>query len=118
MQLTHGGGFADKNISGEQQLAPSAVFNPAGFDFPKEMTPHDMDVVCAQFVFSAKVCERAGFDAIELHCGHGYLLSQWLSPFTNRFFAAFLFPRPLPFMHFWSSAKGALMSSVAVCKKD
>ena len=44
----------------------------------------DMDRVRDQFVAAAEMAERAGFDMIELHCAHGYLLSSFITPLTNR----------------------------------
>jgi 2,4-dienoyl-CoA reductase-like NADH-dependent reductase (Old Yellow Enzyme family) len=84
MQLTHAGGFADRHVIGCTQIAPSRLFNPAGLDWPRAMTELDLQRVCADFVSAALLCKRAGFDAVELHCGHGYLLSQFLSPHSNR----------------------------------
>ncbi|WP_349360138.1 bifunctional salicylyl-CoA 5-hydroxylase/oxidoreductase [Stappia sp.] len=51
---------------------------------PKEMDRADMDAVKADFVASVKRAIRCGFDMIELHCAHGYLLASFLSPVTNR----------------------------------
>lgn len=51
---------------------------------PREMTRGDMDRVKAEFVAAAERGERAGFDMLELHCAHGYLLASFLSPLTNR----------------------------------
>lgn len=51
---------------------------------PKEMTRADMDAVTAEFVASARMAERAGFDMIELHAAHGYLISSFISPMSNR----------------------------------
>lgn len=51
---------------------------------PREMTRADMDRVKAEFVAAAERGERAGFDMLELHCAHGYLLASFLSPLTNR----------------------------------
>lgn len=51
---------------------------------PREMTRADMDRVKAEFVASAERGERAGFDMLELHCAHGYLLASFLSPLTNK----------------------------------
>ncbi len=116
-------------MTGSVQVAPSQVFNPAGLDWPREMTPADMDRVqvtahycalsinacvtdessaltfsrssidskkwlrrvpgfaclCAQadFVGAATRVQHLGADAVEMHVGHGYLLSQWLCPRTN-----------------------------------
>ncbi|WP_158967772.1 bifunctional salicylyl-CoA 5-hydroxylase/oxidoreductase [Chachezhania sediminis] len=50
---------------------------------PREMTRADMDEVKAQFVSAAEMAERAGFDMIELHAAHGYLISSFISPITN-----------------------------------
>jgi anthraniloyl-CoA monooxygenase len=50
---------------------------------PKPMDRTDMDLVRDQFVASAQMAERAGFDMIELHCAHGYLLSSFITPLTN-----------------------------------
>ena len=51
---------------------------------PREMTRIDMDRVTTEFVAAAERGERAGFDMLELHCAHGYLLASFLSPLTNR----------------------------------
>jgi anthraniloyl-CoA monooxygenase len=51
---------------------------------PKAMTREDMDLVRDQFVAAAEMAERAGFDMIELHMAHGYLLSSFITPLTNR----------------------------------
>ena len=50
---------------------------------PREMTRADMDVTIADFVRSARFAEEAGFDLLELHMAHGYLLASFLSPLTN-----------------------------------
>ena len=51
---------------------------------PREATRADMDAVLAEFVAAAERGARAGFDMLELHCAHGYLLASFLSPLTNR----------------------------------
>jgi anthraniloyl-CoA monooxygenase len=50
---------------------------------PREMTRADMDRVVADFVAATQRAERAGFDMVELHCAHGYLLASFISPLTN-----------------------------------
>ena len=50
---------------------------------PKAMDRADMKLVCEQFAAAAEMAERAGFDMIELHCAHGYLLSSFITPLTN-----------------------------------
>jgi anthraniloyl-CoA monooxygenase len=50
---------------------------------PREMTRADMDRVVADFIAATQRAERAGFDMVELHCAHGYLLASFISPLTN-----------------------------------
>ena len=65
-------------------LAPSPVaWSPAN-QVPREMTHADMEAVKSQFVRAADMGNRAGFDMLELHCAHGYLLSAFITPLTNR----------------------------------
>ena len=54
------------------------------YDLPREMTRFDMDHVIAGFVETARGVVEAGFDGIELHCAHGYLLNQFLSSYSNQ----------------------------------
>ena len=88
LQLTHAGSFAKPHLSGTAaggpQLAPSRIFNPAGFNWARAMDRADMDRVVADFAAAALLALECGFDALEIHLGHGYLLSQFLSPFSNR----------------------------------
>jgi anthraniloyl-CoA monooxygenase len=65
-------------------MAPSAVpWSPAS-QVPRAMTRQDMDAVRGAFVAAARMGARAGFDWLELHCAHGYLLSAFITPLTNR----------------------------------
>jgi anthraniloyl-CoA monooxygenase len=66
-------------------IAPSALPYVAGASqVPREMTRADMDKVKVDFVAAAQRAERAGFDMIEFHAAHGYLLSSFISPLTNQ----------------------------------
>jgi anthraniloyl-CoA monooxygenase len=65
-------------------LAPSALAWAPHNQVPQEMTRRDMERVTAEFVHSARLASDAGFDLLELHMAHGYLLSSFLSPLTNR----------------------------------
>lgn len=65
-------------------LGPSAVAWSDRHQMPKAMTRADMDLVRDQFVASAEMAERCGFDMLELHMAHGYLLSSFITPVTNR----------------------------------
>ena len=64
-------------------VAPSALPYLDHSVVPREMTDADMDAIVAEFVNAADNAERAGFDMIELHLAHGYLLSSFISPVTN-----------------------------------
>ena len=64
-------------------LSASAIAWSDSNDTPREMTRDDMDVVKQQFVDAVARAERAGFDMIELHAAHGYLISSFISPLSN-----------------------------------
>ncbi|GAB3706067.1 bifunctional salicylyl-CoA 5-hydroxylase/oxidoreductase [Mariniluteicoccus flavus] len=64
-------------------IGPSAVAYGDGGNVPREMTRDDMDWVKGEFVAAAQRAAEAGFDVLELHCAHGYLLSSFLSPIAN-----------------------------------
>ncbi len=64
-------------------LAPSALPYGEGCHAPVEMTREHMDLVREQFVTAARRADAAGFDMLELHAAHGYLLSSFLSPLSN-----------------------------------
>jgi len=87
IQLTHCGYFS-KNTDIKRPLAPSRVFNEYGFmsgiAFSKAMTTADMNNVSDDFANAAFKLKEIGFDAVEIHMGHGYLLSQFLSPWINK----------------------------------
>ncbi len=63
--------------------ASDVPWSPAN-QVPRPMTRADMDEVIAQFVAAVRMGEQAGFDMIELHAAHGYLLSSFITPLTNR----------------------------------
>ncbi len=66
-------------------VAPSPVpYRPGVNQVPRELTRSDLAAIREQFVAATARAEAAGFDLLELHCAHGYLLSSFLSPLTNR----------------------------------
>ncbi|UVM24935.1 NADH:flavin oxidoreductase/NADH oxidase family protein [Pseudomonas sp. B21-021] len=88
VQLNHPGRQTFANM-GQQALAPSAVALEMGsfsklFAEPKPMTEDDIEEVIQRFAKSAALAEKAGFTGVQIHAAHGYLLSQFLSPLTNR----------------------------------
>jgi anthraniloyl-CoA monooxygenase len=96
MQICHAGRKASCNLPWEgddplrigqepwQTIAPSPIPYADDWHTPREMTRDDMLRVKADFVQSARNAELAGFDLLELHYAHGYLLSTFISPVTNR----------------------------------
>ena len=89
IQLGHGGGHTRLDICGETPLAPSAIPHPV-FEVtdetivPKEMTLDDIRATTEAFAAAALRAQKAGFDCVEIHAAHGYLISQFLTPFENR----------------------------------
>jgi anthraniloyl-CoA monooxygenase len=65
-------------------VGPSAIPYGPGNQTPRELTRADLDGIRDQFVAAAHRAARAGFDFLELHCAHGYLLSSFISPLSNR----------------------------------
>ena len=84
LQLGHCGYFADRRVIGGRPLGASRRFNAYGLAWARAMTEEDLARVIGDFARAARLSAEAGFDAIELHFGHGYLVSQFLSPYTNR----------------------------------
>jgi 2,4-dienoyl-CoA reductase-like NADH-dependent reductase (Old Yellow Enzyme family) len=69
---------------GWQSIAPSPIPFDDGYPVPREMTKGDIDAVARQFADAARRSLDAGFQAIEIHAAHGYLLHEFLSPLSNR----------------------------------
>ncbi|MEK9995666.1 MAG: NADH:flavin oxidoreductase [Halieaceae bacterium] len=87
-QITHGGSFVTGTFVPSPLKSASSGLNAAGLlcgnVFRRAMTARDMDEMVARFVEGAELCVEAGFDAVEIHMGHGYLLNQFISPLDNR----------------------------------
>lgn len=83
VQLFHGGRQCVEAITGMRLLAPSAIACPVCGDLPGEMTAEDIAQIKEAFGDAAVRAKQAGFDAIELHGAHGYLLCEFLSPYSN-----------------------------------
>lgn len=83
-QLGHAGWFAAPHVIREKPLGPSRTFSPRAMTFSRAATNADLDRLLRDFQQAGRLAVEAGFDAVEVHLGHGYLLSQFLSPWTNR----------------------------------
>jgi 2,4-dienoyl-CoA reductase-like NADH-dependent reductase (Old Yellow Enzyme family) len=83
VQLFHGGLRASEAVSGEPTWSASATEEP-GCPRPRAATEEDLHRVIHQFAQAARRCAEAGFDAVELHGAHGYLLSQFQSTVYNQ----------------------------------
>lgn len=88
-QITHGGCFTFLNrLDSGSPFSSSGGFNKVGVlsgkFFRQAMTERDMAQVAGEFTRAARYAREAGFDAVEIHMGHGYLLSQFLTPLYNK----------------------------------
>ena len=83
-QVSHCGRQVVADVMGFEPLSASAVREPAMGSMPREMTLSEIAVVVEEFGAAAARAVEAGFDGIQLHGGHGYLISQFLTPHTNR----------------------------------
>lgn len=79
-----GGGPLNEANGGWVPLAPSAVAFDQGYPMPREMSAADLETVAGQFRSAARRAIEAGFEMIEIHMAHGYLLHEFLSPLANK----------------------------------
>ena len=84
IQLVHAGGQTDERNAGQQPLAPSAVQVDQYPEMPAELTKDEIVDIVTAFGEAARRARDWGFDALQLHGAHGYLINQFLSPLTNR----------------------------------
>ncbi|OAN41827.1 NADH:flavin oxidoreductase/NADH oxidase family protein [Mycolicibacterium iranicum] len=84
VQLNHPGRQSNPLALGHTPVAPSAVpMSLPGSPTPRALTPAEVEDIIDRFVRAAVVCETAGFDGVQIHAAHGYLVTQFLSPLTN-----------------------------------
>jgi len=84
LQLVHAGGQTDSKQAGRQPLAPSALKVAQFPELPAAMSKEDIDEIIQAFGEGARRAKTWGFDAVQIHGAHGYLISQFLSPLTNQ----------------------------------
>lgn len=85
VQISHAGRQTSPDLTeGETPVAPSAVIDRSTGITPREMTGDEIWALINAFVTAAERVKKAGCDGVQLHIAHGYCLSQFLSPYTNR----------------------------------
>lgn len=83
IQLGHCGNMTHRSTCHCMPIGASNGFNLYSPTFYRKMTKEDIEYVAKSFGDATRICIEAGFDAVEVHAGHGYLISQFLSPYTN-----------------------------------
>lgn len=87
LQISHAGSAAKKEIIKMDPVAPSGIMHPSRKeknDVPLELTKKDIEEIKNKFIEAALRAKKAGFDGVEIHSAHGYLLDQFLSPLSNK----------------------------------
>lgn len=82
VQIGHAGAVAA--ATGHRGLSPSRIFSPLAMRFTRPVTTEDIGRICQDFADAARRVATAGADAVELHFGHGYLISEFFSPKLNK----------------------------------
>ena len=84
MQLVHVGGQTNIAIAGSRPVAPSEIATAQFPETPAELSRDEIAELIALFSAAAARSREYGFDAVQLHAAHGYLINEFLSPLTNR----------------------------------
>lgn len=84
-QIYHAGREAiGEEIFGVKPVAPSPIKDPTMAETPRELTIYEIEQIVSDFADCARRVKECGFDAVEVHGAHGYLITQFLSPFSNK----------------------------------
>ena len=84
IQLYHAGRETTSAVTGEQPVAPSAIKDPTMPEIPRELSKSEIAEILEQFATNAYYVKKAGFDGVEIHGASGYLVGEFLSPFSNK----------------------------------
>ena len=84
IQINHAGRMTTSEICGAQPVAPSPVPHSAEHEIPRALSKKEIEPLVEAFGSAAKCAVESGFDAVEIHGAHGFLLNQFLSPLSNR----------------------------------
>lgn len=82
-QLGHAGAVSNSKSNRARALGPGAIPAPMGMSLTRRLSVDEMPALRAKFATAAKLAVDSGFDALEVHCGHNYLISSFLSPLLN-----------------------------------
>jgi 2,4-dienoyl-CoA reductase-like NADH-dependent reductase (Old Yellow Enzyme family) len=83
IQINHGGMQCSPETV-DEALAPSTVDRPIASRSAREMTPHEIKTIIQAYADAARRVQEAGFDGVQIHAAHGYLINQFLSPLINQ----------------------------------
>lgn len=83
IQLGHCGNMSHKKICGETPVGASSGFNLYSPTFVRGLRKDELRLMAKAYGNAVRLARESGFDAVEIHAGHGYLISQFLSPYTN-----------------------------------
>lgn len=84
MQIAHCGGLSSKAVTNAEPVAPSPFANPLSRQMARELSETGIEEIINDFVKAIIRVWKAGFDGVQLHAAHGYLLSEFLSPHVNK----------------------------------
>ena len=84
VQINHAGASASSARTGVPTVSSSTVPSKLGGEAPRPLEKDEIEAIVKKYGEAAKRAVQAGFDAIEVHCGHSYLISQFLSPIYNK----------------------------------
>ena len=84
IQINHAGASASSARTGVETVSSSDVPTKAGGEIPRPMTKEEILTTVKKYAEAARRIQAIGFDAIEIHCGHSYLMSQFISPYYNK----------------------------------
>lgn len=86
LQVSHAGRQTTSKVSGQQPWAPSGLLPKISmyWEVPREMTIEEIKSIPAAFDTATERAKKAGFDGVELHAAHGYLMTSFISPYTNK----------------------------------
>lgn len=84
VQINHAGRVTTSDVCGQQPVGPSAIPHSSDHETPRELKKHEIEEMIEAFSLAANRAVEAGFDAVEVHGAHGFLLNQFLSPLSNK----------------------------------